>query len=85
MAGTLAEIAPTAPERRRQRARAEVLPPNPLVQAFTIVLAAGSVPEKKLYDDISGKVPVVHLAGDCVEPGTIRAAIADGYRIGSVI
>ena len=55
------------------------------IEAATIVLAAGSVPEKKLYDDIEGKVPVTHLAGDCVEPGTIRAAIADGYRIGSMI
>jgi len=55
------------------------------IEAATIVLAAGSVPEKKLYDDVEGKVPVIHLAGDCVEPGTIRAAIADGYRIGSMI
>ncbi|MFC1915004.1 FAD-dependent oxidoreductase [Chloroflexota bacterium] len=55
------------------------------IEAATIVLAAGSVPEKKLYDDIEGKVPVVHLAGDCVEPRTIRSAIADGYRIGSTI
>ncbi len=55
------------------------------IEAATIVLAAGSVPEKTLYDDIERKVPVVHLAGDCVEPRTIRAAIADGYRIGSMI
>ncbi|MFC1911813.1 hypothetical protein ACFLXG_01465 [Chloroflexota bacterium] len=53
-----------------------------LSEADTIVLAAGSTADKKLYEDIKGKVPEVYLAGDCVEPRTIREAIADGYRIG---
>ena len=52
------------------------------IEADTIVLAAGSIPDKKLYQDIKGKVPEVHCVGDCVEPRTIRDAIAEGYRIG---
>ena len=52
------------------------------IEADTIVLAAGSIPDKKLYEEIKGKVPEVYLAGDCVELQTIREAIADGYRIG---
>ncbi|TET67448.1 MAG: FAD-dependent oxidoreductase, partial [Dehalococcoidia bacterium] len=52
------------------------------IEADTIVLAAGSIPDKKLYEDIRGKVPEVHCVGDCVAPRTIRDAIADGYHIG---
>jgi 2,4-dienoyl-CoA reductase-like NADH-dependent reductase (Old Yellow Enzyme family)/thioredoxin reductase len=52
------------------------------IQADTIVLAAGAIPDKKLYEEIKGKVSESYLAGDCVEPRTIREAIADGYRIG---
>ncbi len=51
------------------------------IEADTIVLAAGATPDKELYQEIKGKVPEVHLAGDCVEPRTIRDAIAEGYRI----
>ena len=53
-----------------------------IFKADTIVLAAGAVPDQKLYEDIKGKVPEVHCIGDCVEPRTIRDAIGDGYRIG---
>ncbi|MCK4354472.1 MAG: hypothetical protein KAW83_04385 [Dehalococcoidia bacterium] len=52
------------------------------IEADTIVLAAGATPDKKLYEEIKGKVSNTYLAGDCVEPRTIREAIADGYRIG---
>jgi pyruvate/2-oxoglutarate dehydrogenase complex dihydrolipoamide dehydrogenase (E3) component len=52
------------------------------VAADAIVLAAGAVPDQKLYEDIKGKVPEVHCVGDCVEPRTIRDATRDGYRIG---
>ena len=52
------------------------------IEADTIVLAAGSILEKKLYEDIKDKVPEVHCVGDCVAPRTIRDAIADGYHIG---
>ena len=52
------------------------------IEADTIVLAAGAVPDQKLYEDIKGKVREVHCVGDCVEPRTIRDATGDGYRIG---
>ena len=52
------------------------------IEANTIVLAVGSIPDKKLYEQVKGKVPEIHLAGDCVEPRTIRDAIADGYLTG---
>ena len=52
------------------------------IEVDTIVLAVGSIPDKKLYEEVKGKVPELHLAGDCVEPRTIREAVADGYRIG---
>ena len=52
------------------------------IEADTIVLATGSTPDKKLYEEIQGKVPEIHCAGDCVAPRTIRDAIAEGYRVG---
>ena len=51
------------------------------IQADTIVLAAGSTLNKKLFDELKGKVPEIHLAGDCVEPRNIMEAIDDGSRI----
>lgn len=50
------------------------------IAADNIVLAAGSTPNNKLYRELEGKVPEVHLVGDCAEPRTIRDAIADGFR-----
>jgi len=50
------------------------------IAANAILLAAGSVPDRKLYDEVKDKVPEVHLVGDCVEPRKIGDAIAEGYR-----
>ena len=52
------------------------------IEIDTIVLAAGSIPDQKLYQDIKGRVAEVHCVGDCVAPRKIRDAIAEGYRIG---
>jgi len=52
------------------------------VQADTIVLAAGAVPDDRLYQEAGRKVSRTYLAGDCVEPRRIGDAIAEGYRIG---
>jgi len=52
------------------------------IEADTIVLAAGSVPNTKLYEEIKGKVPEIHSIGDCVKPRTIREAITEGYHAG---
>ena len=52
------------------------------IEADTVVLATGAIPEKKLYQGIKDKVPEAHCIGDCIAPRTIRDAIAEGYRIG---
>lgn len=55
------------------------------IPADTFVLAAGSVPDLALYEEIKGKVAEVHLVGDCVEPRSIRDAITDGFKVGMKI
>jgi len=49
------------------------------VEADTVVLAAGSLPDTELYETLKGKVPELYLVGDCVEPRNIMSAVADGY------
>jgi len=55
------------------------------IEADTVVLAAGSVPDNALYEDIKGKISEVYSIGDCVEPRTIRDAISEGFSIGQKI
>jgi NADPH-dependent 2,4-dienoyl-CoA reductase/sulfur reductase-like enzyme len=49
------------------------------IEADTVVLAAGASPNRQLYGDLKGRIPEIYLIGDCVEPRSIRDAIADGY------
>lgn len=51
------------------------------IEADTIVLAARAIPNSELHEELKGKVPEIHLIGDCVKPRTIRDAIADGFRV----
>jgi len=53
-----------------------------IIEADTIVLAAGAKPNRRLSQALEGKVPEVYDIGDCTEPRGIAQAIADGYRIG---
>ena len=53
-----------------------------VVEADTVVLAAGAVPDTELLDALQGKVAQVFLVGDCVEPRGIREAVEEGYRAG---
>ncbi|MBU2536478.1 MAG: FAD-dependent oxidoreductase [Chloroflexi bacterium] len=55
------------------------------VEADTVVLAAGSVPDTALYDAIRDKVSEVYHIGDCVEPRTILDAISEGFHTGQKI
>ena len=55
------------------------------IEADTVVLAAGSVPDTALYDAIKGKFAEVYRIGDCAEPRTIRDAISEGFRTGQKI
>lgn len=52
--------------------------------ADTIVIAAGSKPDTRLYEQLKGKVEV-YLVGDCARPGRIMDAVADGHRVGHLI
>jgi len=52
------------------------------IEAETVVLALGSTANKKLLDDLKGKVPELYSIGDCVEPRTILEAVAEGARVG---
>ena len=50
-----------------------------LIQADTIVVAAGSLPEEGLFRSLMGSHPEIHRIGDCVEPRDILAAVYEGY------
>lgn len=52
-----------------------------LVEADTIVLAAGVKPNTNLLEGLQGKVPEVYSVGDCVEPRRILEAIAEGSAV----
>ena len=56
-----------------------------ILEADTIVLAAGVVPDRELYQEIKDKIAEVKLAGDCVSPRNIREAIIEGYEAGLAI
>lgn len=53
-----------------------------LIEADTVVLAAGAKPNKVLLPALRGKISEIYSIGDCVEPRDIFEAIADGYRVG---
>jgi NADPH-dependent 2,4-dienoyl-CoA reductase/sulfur reductase-like enzyme len=51
-----------------------------VVEADTIVLAAGAVPNIELLSALQGKVARLVSVGDCVEPRGIREAVEEGYK-----
>jgi 2,4-dienoyl-CoA reductase-like NADH-dependent reductase (Old Yellow Enzyme family)/thioredoxin reductase len=53
-----------------------------IIAADTVVLAVGARPNTELLSAIEAKVPQVFRVGDCNEPGGIKEAVDDGYRIG---
>jgi pyruvate/2-oxoglutarate dehydrogenase complex dihydrolipoamide dehydrogenase (E3) component len=55
------------------------------IEADTIILAAGSQPNKRLFEELKGMASEIYLVGDCVEPRTIRDAINEGFRVGCKI
>ena len=52
------------------------------LEADSIVLAAGAVSNTALFKAVEGKVPEIHVAGDCLQPRRILDAIHDGARLG---
>jgi 2,4-dienoyl-CoA reductase-like NADH-dependent reductase (Old Yellow Enzyme family)/thioredoxin reductase len=53
-----------------------------IIEADTVVLAAGSTPNTELAAALKGKVAQVLSVGDCVEPRSIMEAVDEGYRAG---
>ncbi|MFH0844403.1 MAG: FAD-dependent oxidoreductase, partial [Pseudomonadota bacterium] len=52
------------------------------LHAQTVVVATGFRPNREHYQTMGGLVPETYFIGDCVEPGRIMDAVADGFRIG---
>lgn len=50
------------------------------IAADTVVLAGGMEPNQELSQQIEGRVPQIHLVGDCSELRLIHGAVEDGYR-----
>jgi len=50
-----------------------------LLEADTIVIAAGALAQDGLEQALEGKVPEIYRVGDCVEPRTIKEAMAEAY------
>ena len=48
--------------------------------ADTIVLAAGSSPDDRLYQEIRDKFPEVYSVGDCVKCGLVIDAVWPAYE-----
>ena len=53
-----------------------------VIEADTVVLAAGSMPNTELAAALKGKVAQVLSIGDCVEPRSIMEAVGEGYKAG---
>ena len=52
-----------------------------VLEADSIVLAAGSRPQSELYEEIKDKFPEVYRVGDCVKCGLIIDAIWPAYEV----
>lgn len=55
------------------------------LKANTIVLSMGMEPRKELAASLQGKVPELHIVGDCVEPRRMINAIWEGFHAGLAI
>jgi hypothetical protein len=47
-----------------------------------VVLANDNRAENALYRQLKGKVPELHMAGDCVAPRKLDIAIREGFMVG---
>ncbi|MHB8086376.1 MAG: FAD-dependent oxidoreductase, partial [Dehalococcoidia bacterium] len=50
------------------------------IPADTVVIATGSKSDRRLFDELEGKVALAILVGDAVEPRSIFEAVADGFK-----
>jgi 2,4-dienoyl-CoA reductase-like NADH-dependent reductase (Old Yellow Enzyme family)/thioredoxin reductase len=56
-----------------------------VIEADTVVLAAGSTPNNDLVEALRGKVDRLIPVGDCVEPRSIMEAVEEGFKAGLAI
>jgi len=54
-----------------------------VLEADTIVIAAGSSGRIDLFNELKGRVKALYAIGDCVEPRDIKEAIAEGAKVGT--
>lgn len=55
------------------------------IKVDTLVVATGSKPNRRLFNQLEGKVKNIYLAGDSVEPRRIGNAVAEGFSIANSI
>ncbi len=53
-----------------------------IIEADTVVIAAGEKANDALYRELYGKVPEVYMVGDCLGHGKLMDAIEDGAYVG---
>jgi 2,4-dienoyl-CoA reductase-like NADH-dependent reductase (Old Yellow Enzyme family)/thioredoxin reductase len=51
------------------------------IEADTVVLALGFMPDHKLYETLKGKIPRLYRIGDCVKPRAVVDAVHEGACI----
>ncbi len=56
-----------------------------VLKADTVILAVGMESQRKLLDDLEGKLPAIHAVGDCVKPRKVMNAIWEAYNIARLI
>lgn len=47
----------------------------------TLVLAIGHIQDKKLFDELKGRVKNLHRIGDCLLPRTVEEGILEGFEL----
>ena len=52
------------------------------LEADDIVIAAGSLVDKSLFESLKNKVPEIYEAGDCVEARRLQEATSEGAEVG---
>jgi len=55
------------------------------LEADTIIIAIGLEPNRELVEPLQGKVPELHVIGDCVESRRVINAIWEGFRTARLI
>ena len=61
--------------------RGVVLENGDVIEADTVVLAVGTVPNNELIDQLEGVVPELYAIGDCVEPRKAFEAVHEAAEI----